>query len=86
MAGVIKAGVQRGQPFVPHQHEVAHLGLVPWRPRIEAGRAIFDGIDPIARDGLAGRQGGARERLGREALHRIAVNRLDDGVRHDGLC
>jgi hypothetical protein len=69
-----------------HQHEIADLGLIPRRCRVEAGRAIFDGLEPIGREGFAGCQGDARQRLGGQALHGIAVEAGDlDGGALDGF-
>jgi hypothetical protein len=46
---------QRGEALVAHQHEEALLREVGGRGRVEAGRAIFDGIEAVGRYGLARR-------------------------------
>ena len=53
VARVVEAGAQRRQPLVLHQHQKAHLRLIARRRRVEAGRAVLDGIEPVARHGLA---------------------------------
>ena len=46
--------------------------------------AVLDGVGAVVREGLAGREADALERLGRQALHRVAVEGGDAGsmVRH----
>jgi len=81
---VVEASSQRRQPLVPHQHEIAHFRLVPRRRRIEAGRTVFDGVDAVARHRLPGREPRALQRLGRKALHRIAIDKANfGGTEHD---
>ena len=80
MARFIVIGAQRGQPLVPHQHEKALLGEIGRMGRVEAARAVLDGIEPVGRHGLAGFQPGACERLRREPFDRVAVEGLDGGL------
>src|SRR4029077_2530586 len=68
----LDAGAQPGQPRVAHEHQIALFGLVAGGGVIEAGWSVLDGIEPIGGQRLADRKPGARERLGRKALHRIA--------------
>ena len=53
VARIVEMGVQRRQPFVPHQHQ--EMGLQhPLRiGGIEAAGAVFDGIAAVGRKGLA---------------------------------
>ena len=63
--------------LVLHQHQKMLLGRIGALDRIEAGRAVLDGIEPVAGNGLAGRQRGALKRLRAQALDRIALDRTD---------
>ena len=59
MAGLVVIGAQRGQPLVPHQHQEALLGKIGGRRRVETGRAVLDGVEPVGGQGPPGRQRGA---------------------------
>ena len=78
---VVERGAQAGEPLVLHQHEKMLLGEIGAPDRVEAGRSVLDGIEPVAGNGLAGRKRDAMKRLGAEAFDRVAVDGVD--VRHD---
>jgi uncharacterized protein (TIGR02594 family) len=80
IAGLIKVGAQRCQPFIAHQHQEALLGEIGGLFGVEADRPVFDGVEPVGGHALARRQQSARQRLRRETLHGIAVERLDRGL------
>ena len=77
VARIVESGAQPGQAFVAHQHEIALLGLMPGRRRIESGGPVLDGVEAIARQGLRDGKSCARERLWRKSLDRVAVNGVD---------
>jgi hypothetical protein len=74
MTRIVKASAQPGQAFVAHQHEVALFRLMAWCGRLEARRAVLDGVEAIGRQSLHHLKLRAREGLRRKPLHRIAVN------------
>ena len=75
---VVVAGAQRRQPLVPHQHQELGLGQMLRGGRVEAGRPVLDRDTSGRRAASAPASSAARgERLGAQALHRIAVDRLD---------
>src|SRR5215467_12991997 len=84
MARVIKAGAQRRQALVAHQHEIARLRLMARRLWIKARGPVLDGVEPVTWHRLARRQGCAGKWLRRKAFHRIAVDRINfGGTQHD---
>ena len=64
--GVVEAGVEAGEPLVPHQHQEIRLGEMARGRRVEAGCAVLDRVGAVDREGLAGRDPDALERLRRE--------------------
>ena len=48
-----KRGAQAREPLILHQHQEVRLRQIGGRRGIEAGRAVLDGIEPVAGDGLA---------------------------------
>ncbi len=72
-ARVVEPRGQPGQCLVAHQHQVLDLRLMHRRSGIEAARAVLDREQPVAREVAAGRQRRPRQGLGRETLHRVAV-------------
>ena len=70
---VVEAGLEFRHALVPHQHQEIGLREIGGRRRIEAARAVLDREGAVERHRAAGRDLGALQRLGREALHRIAV-------------
>jgi hypothetical protein len=77
---VVEARTQPSQPFVAHQHQVALLGLMAGRGRIEARWSILDGVEAIGWQGLLDRKLRAREGLWRKPLHRIAVDSFNSCI------
>src|SRR5215468_6587694 len=77
VARLVEPGAQPSEAFVTHQHQIALLGLMPWRGRIESGGPVLDGVEAIPRQGLRHGKRCAREGLWRKSLHRIAVDGLD---------
>ena len=53
------------------------LRQIPGAAGSKPDRAVLDGVRAVERQRLAGRQRDAAQRLGRQALHRVAVDRLD---------
>src|SRR5947208_2392259 len=74
---------QAGQPFVPHQHQEVRFRQ-PFRlGRVEAGRAVLDGVAAIRQKGLTGLELGAAELLRGQAFDGVAVDFGDlGGGRH----
>jgi hypothetical protein len=72
VADLVEPGAQPGEALVAHQHQVALLGLMARRFRVEAGGAVLNGVEPIGRQRRAHREPGALERLGAQALDRVA--------------
>ena len=56
VARVVEAGAQPRQPLVAHQHQVALLGLVAGRGRVEAGGPVLDGVEAVGRQRRADRK------------------------------
>ena len=78
VAGCVEARAQLGKPRVPHQHQELVLGRIGGRRRVEAGGAVFDGVDAGRRQWSGGPTSSARSSgSGLQALHRVAVDRLD---------
>ena len=79
IARIVEMGVQRRQPFVPHQHQ--EIGLRhPFRVGgIEAAGAVFDGVAAVGGQRLADAQRDARQRFRGQALDGIAVKAGDLG-------
>jgi hypothetical protein len=76
---LVEAGGEGGEALVPHQHEEFGLGQEFRRGRVEARGPVLDGVGAVARNAAACRQAHAVERLGGEALHRVAVESGDAG-------
>ena len=80
---LVEPRAQPRQALVLHQHEEAGFRQIARRRRIEARGPVLDGVEAVGRQGLALGETRAGERLGRQALHRIAENRFDcSPVRH----
>jgi hypothetical protein len=77
VARLVEGGAELGEAGVPHQHQEALLGQIARRRGVETGRSVLDGVHPVERHGLTDRQHRFRQRLGRQPLHRIAVNGAD---------
>ena len=67
------ASFEPRQALVPHQHQELDLGLMLRVLRIEPGRAVLDGEQPVARKVIALREGNGGQPLGGQALDRIAL-------------
>jgi hypothetical protein len=76
-AGILVAGAQARQRLIAHQHQIFDLGLMHRLGRVEAGRSVLDGEEPIAGEIASGRQIGPLQALGRQALDRVAIQRSD---------
>ena len=78
VARVVIAGVERRQPLVAHQHQELGLRQIARAPRGRSREGPFSiAYLRSAGKGLAGLEADAVELLGGQALHRIAVDRLD---------
>ncbi len=62
-AGIDVAGLQPRQRFVAHQHQVFDLRLMDRLGRVEAGRAVLDGEEPVS-----GKEAARRKRRLGQAL------------------
>ena len=80
MARLVIVGTKRRQPLVAHQHQEAVFGEIGGRGGIETAGAVLDGVEPVGRQGRAGRERDALEPLRRQPLHRVAVDGLDPGL------
>jgi hypothetical protein len=70
---------QAGQPFVPHQHQEVRFRQPFWFRRVEARRAVLDGVATVRQQRLAGLQLGATKLLGGQALDGVAIDPGDPG-------
>ena len=61
MGGFVELRCEARQALVAHEHQEALLGEVGGRGRIEPRRPVLDGIGPVERHRLAGRERGLVE-------------------------
>ena len=74
---VVEPGLERRQPLVAHQHQEVDLRQVPRRGGIEPSRAVLDGIGAVEGQRLARGERHPLQRLRREPLDGIAIQRAD---------
>ena len=53
---VVEAGVEAGEPLVPHQHQEVALGRWRGAAGSKPDGAVLDGVGAVVREGLAGRR------------------------------
>ena len=85
LGGIVEMRVETGEPLVLHQHEKALLGQIGGRRRIEAARAVLDGIAPVAGDRRTDGERRRGQALGRQALHGVTVDGVDGRGGHWSL-
>ena len=77
---IVETGLQPGEAFVAHQHQEPDLRKMFRRPGVEFVLAVLDGKGAVPGKGLALFERHRRQRLGRQALDRVAVEADDCGA------